>query len=47
MRRLCFHGCPSKIPMGLIETLRFVFANTAAILHPLAAATLRAAENPR
>jgi len=37
----------SKIPMGLIETLRFALRDTAAILPPLAAATLRAAGNPR
>src|SRR5579872_1013905 len=38
---------PSKIPIGVIETLRLVLPNTAAILGPLAAATLRAAGNPR
>src|SRR5438445_526697 len=37
----------SKIPMGLIETLRFALRDTAAILAALAAATLRAAGNPR
>jgi len=37
----------SKIPMGLIETLRFALRDTADILAPLAAATLRAAGNPR
>lgn len=40
-------GGQSKIPMGLIETLRFALRNTADILAALAAATLRAAGNPR
>jgi len=37
---------PSKILIGLIETLRFAPWSSAAILHALAAATLRAAPNP-
>jgi hypothetical protein len=36
----------SKIPIGLIETLRFALGDTPAILAPLAAAMLRAAANP-
>jgi hypothetical protein len=36
-------GRQSKNPIGLIETLRLVLSGGAAILAPLAAATLRAA----